>query len=79
MRAELKDARAFGPGQGEHTREVEVVGEDDVTLRSCPLHQFVIRGSRVADLAPVDRFEAPASERSRPERREVHVHKELQG
>lgn len=45
LRAELNDAWAFGLDQCQQPREVEVVGEDDVSFPSRPPQDFLIRRS----------------------------------
>src|SRR6266404_4215985 len=61
----------------EGAAEVEIVGEHDVAVLACPLHQRAIGGTWIADIGPVNSLEARAGELLHPERREVHVDEDL--
>ncbi len=58
--------------------EIEVMGEDNVALPSCILHDFAIRGSPVSEFRPVYGIQPVLTENSRPLRGQVHVNNEFQ-
>ena len=54
--ANLKHTRAYFVRQRQHGAVVQIVGEHDVLLSNCPIHDVPVVGPWVADERPVHRL-----------------------
>ena len=73
LSANLDDTRPDGLGRGQQRSEVQVVREDDVSIRKGPSHNSSIRGSRIAYRRPMDGMNAELLQGLNPSGRKVHV------
>ncbi len=77
LTADLNDAGAGGSGCGEQRTEIQIVSEDNPTIRGGVAENMVVGRYGGADHRPMNGFESVRREEINPERAEVHIDEQL--